>query len=103
MIRENTVLKIFPLYCPKCKKETIINVQNRKITLASSGDVQNLVHEIIGFVQKHASINLIGNDYCNTIINAYSSTYVKTITDKKHGVGAADYIVNAFQYYADHN
>lgn len=34
MIRENTELKNFPLYCPKCKKETIINVRDMKITLA---------------------------------------------------------------------
>lgn len=36
MIREDTELKNFPLYCPKCKKETIINVQDMKITLADS-------------------------------------------------------------------
>ncbi len=36
MIRENTEMKNFPLYCPKCKKETIINVQDMKITLAVS-------------------------------------------------------------------
>ena len=36
MIREDTELKNFPLYCPKCKKETIINVQDMKITLAVS-------------------------------------------------------------------
>ena len=35
-IREDTVLKNFPLYCPKCKQETIINVQDMKITLADS-------------------------------------------------------------------
>lgn len=28
MIREDTELRNFPLYCPKCKKETIINVQD---------------------------------------------------------------------------
>ena len=28
MIREDTELKNFPLYCPKCKQETIINVQD---------------------------------------------------------------------------
>ena len=28
--------KNFPLYCPKCKKETLINVQDMKITLAVS-------------------------------------------------------------------
>ena len=36
MIREDTELKNFPLYCPKCKKETIINVQDMKITLTVS-------------------------------------------------------------------
>ncbi|WP_040402580.1 cysteine-rich KTR domain-containing protein [Eggerthia catenaformis] len=36
MIQENTEMKNFPLYCPKCKKETIINVQNMKIPLAVS-------------------------------------------------------------------
>ena len=35
-IREDTEMKNFPLYCPKCKKETIINVQDMKITLAVS-------------------------------------------------------------------
>lgn len=34
MIREDTELKNFPLYCPKCKKETLINVQNMKVVLA---------------------------------------------------------------------
>ncbi|MBD9212327.1 MAG: conjugal transfer protein [Ruminococcaceae bacterium] len=34
MIRKDTELRNFPLYCPKCKKETIINVQDMKITLA---------------------------------------------------------------------
>ena len=28
MIREDTELRNFPLYCPKCKKETIINAQD---------------------------------------------------------------------------
>lgn len=35
-IKANTEMKNFPLYCPKCKKETIINVQDMKITLAVS-------------------------------------------------------------------
>ena len=26
-IREDTVLENFPLYCPKCKQETLINVR----------------------------------------------------------------------------
>lgn len=35
MIQENTEMKNFPLYCPKCKKETLINVQDIKSRLQS--------------------------------------------------------------------
>lgn len=27
-IREDTVLKNYPLYCPKCKQETLVDVKN---------------------------------------------------------------------------
>jgi len=33
MIREDTVLKNYPLYCPKCKQETLIEAENLKITV----------------------------------------------------------------------
>ena len=26
-IREDTLMKNFPLYCPKCKQETLINIR----------------------------------------------------------------------------
>lgn len=32
-IRQDTVLKNFPLFCPKCKQETIINVEQMNITV----------------------------------------------------------------------
>ena len=32
-IREDTVLKNYPLYCPKCKQETLIEVSNSKLTV----------------------------------------------------------------------
>ena len=32
-IQEDTEMKNFPLYCPKCKKETIINAKNGKVLL----------------------------------------------------------------------
>ena len=32
-IRKDTELRNFPLYCPKCKQETLINVKNMKISL----------------------------------------------------------------------
>lgn len=30
-IREDTVLKNYPLYCPKCKQETLIEANNLQI------------------------------------------------------------------------
>ena len=32
-IREDTVLKIYPLYCPKCKQETLIEVKDLQLTV----------------------------------------------------------------------
>ncbi|MDR1754454.1 MAG: cysteine-rich KTR domain-containing protein [Eubacterium sp.] len=32
-IREDTELKNFPLFCPKCKRETLINVKKLNISL----------------------------------------------------------------------
>lgn len=32
-IREDTVLINYPLYCPKCKQETLIEAKNLKITV----------------------------------------------------------------------
>ncbi len=67
----------------------------------SSIEVQDIVHEIDNFMHKHASVDLVGDRYWNVIIESYKSDYVKAITDTKHGSGAADYIVKAFQYYAE--
>ena len=35
---EDTVLLNFPLYCPKCKQETLIEVQQQKITVIKEPD-----------------------------------------------------------------
>lgn len=39
-IRENTELKNFPLYCPKCKRETLINAKELHITVIKKADTQ---------------------------------------------------------------
>lgn len=67
----------------------------------SSKEVQDIVHEIDDYIRKNASNELSGNGYLNAIIDSYKSDYVRAITDTKYGSGAADYIVNAFQYYVD--
>ena len=37
-MRKDTVLLNFPLYCPKCKQETLIEVQQQKITVIKELD-----------------------------------------------------------------
>ena len=32
-IREDTILKNYPLYCPKCKQEVMIEVKDLKVTI----------------------------------------------------------------------
>ncbi len=39
-IRTDTILINFPLFCPKCKKETIINVQQQNIFIIKEPDAQ---------------------------------------------------------------
>ncbi len=37
-IREDTELYKFPLFCPKCKREQVINVQQLKVTVITEPD-----------------------------------------------------------------
>ncbi|RRD92526.1 conjugal transfer protein [Clostridiales bacterium COT073_COT-073] len=39
-IRKDTVLKNYPLYCPKCRQETLINVEQLKISIIKEPDAQ---------------------------------------------------------------
>ena len=39
-IRLDTELKNFPLYCPKCKQETLINVKQLNTTVIKEPDAQ---------------------------------------------------------------
>ena len=39
-IREDTILINYPLYCPKCKRETLINAQKLQITVIKEPDAQ---------------------------------------------------------------
>lgn len=32
-IRDDTILRDYPLYCPKCKQETLIEISNLEITV----------------------------------------------------------------------
>ncbi|NBI64800.1 conjugal transfer protein [Clostridiales bacterium] len=37
-IREDIVLKNYPLYCPKCKRQTLIETRNLQITVITEPD-----------------------------------------------------------------
>lgn len=39
-IREDTVLINYPLYCPKCKQENLINIQNMQMTIIKEPDAK---------------------------------------------------------------
>lgn len=39
-IRDDTVLENFPLYCPKCKHETLIGVKQRSLIIIKESDAK---------------------------------------------------------------
>lgn len=39
-IRHDTMIEKLPLYCPKCKQENLINVNNLKITIIKEPDAK---------------------------------------------------------------
>ncbi len=39
-IRKDTELINFPLYCPKCRKESLINVKNQKVSIVKEPDAE---------------------------------------------------------------
>ena len=39
-IREDTILRNYPLYCPKCKQETLIEVTNLRMTVIAEPDAK---------------------------------------------------------------
>jgi DNA-directed RNA polymerase subunit RPC12/RpoP len=39
-IREDTILENFPLHCPKCKHETLINIQQLNLSVIKEPDAK---------------------------------------------------------------
>lgn len=39
-VRKDTILINYPLFCPKCKKVTLINVQKQNISLVKEPDAK---------------------------------------------------------------
>ncbi len=40
MLREDTELKNFPLFCPKCRQETLINVKQLNMSVIKEPDAK---------------------------------------------------------------
>jgi len=53
-IREDTELKNFPIYCPKCKQESLIDAKNLQITVIKEPDAEPMnlrnISQFIGSV-----------------------------------------------------
>ncbi len=39
-MREDTILENFPLYCPKCKQETLVNVKQLNMSVIKEPDAK---------------------------------------------------------------
>ncbi len=39
-IREDTILRNYPLYCPKCRKETLVDIAEFQMILITEPDAQ---------------------------------------------------------------
>lgn len=39
-LREDTILENFPLYCPKCRQEILINVQQMNMSIIKEPDAK---------------------------------------------------------------
>lgn len=45
MVREDTELKNFPLFCPKCKHSSIVNVNKLNMTVIKEPDAETIICE----------------------------------------------------------
>ena len=52
-IREDTILRNYPLYCPKCKQQTLIEVQNLQVTVIKESDAHRLYFYILALDLPH--------------------------------------------------
>lgn len=65
--------------------------------------VQSIVHSLLLHIQANSGGVSLGKSYIQVLIDAYSSDYVKKITDTNYGEGAADFIRRAFRYYCEND
>ncbi len=46
-IRENTVLRNYPLYCPKCEQESLIEAKDLQITVIQNRDTDHSKYSVV--------------------------------------------------------
>lgn len=68
----------------------------------SSQEIQQVIKDIVLLMENTKGVSA-GEEYINAIIDSYSNDYVKSIIDGKYGIGASDYIVEAFRFYFSNN
>ena len=49
-IRNDTILDNFPLYCPKCKHETLIAVRKLNLSIIQDPDAEPIIHKVNSLV-----------------------------------------------------
>lgn len=45
-IREDTILRNYPLYCPKCKQETLVEAKNLQVTVIKEPDAEPITYRV---------------------------------------------------------
>lgn len=53
-IRADTIMKNYPLYCPKCKQETLINVKELQVTVIKEPNAHQIKkRRMVGGIAMH--------------------------------------------------
>ena len=62
-IREDTILRNYPLYCPKCKQETLVEAKNLQVTVIKEPDAEPITYRVKNWqvVGSIVFINLLPN------------------------------------------
>lgn len=65
-------------------------------------EIQTIVRDIVELAKSTTVGMDLGEGYWDMVIEGYSQENIKQITDQKYGMGASEYIANAFRYYFVH-
>ena len=77
-IREDTELKKFPLYCPKCKQEILINVKLSNIYVIKEPDAEPIASRTSNLLLSALSLIII-KSICRTTAKEKKPSYSRGI------------------------